>query len=436
MVHAILDLAALEPFTRGPLDRGAVLVQIAQRLRFGLKVRLEMADLPDRADRQCEGQRPPLVPRGVFGNPNALRIVSGQAWSPRQEHRIRHKLSSRSRQKSAKCRSATARGNLWGCARLALRLVRRGSESLRFRLLRLLGEPQRTKPLHVLANGSISLIKLDHGFGAVFHRDAPTSGARKTLRRRFSFLGNHPGPSSRHATSLRHAKSPLNPWIERAARPFQYIREMALLAQASARFSALTLPRILSALISKVTFWPSASPESPARSTALMCTNTSVPPSCGWMKPKPFWPLNHLTVPCGIYFSKANRRVTATRFHSTERCRCLWEIAHGHIQKGTAANRIAATYTFSEKTQAAHPNVSEHTNPAWANRIVRAARRRAGFVPSSARFAVATSDSTFRQVHKTCWRYRPQLRILIGPLVTARPPMAERHARAPALLLG
>ena len=30
--------------------------------------------------------------------------------------------------------------------------------------------------------------------------------------------------------------------------------------------------------MSKVTFWPSASVDSPARSTAEMCTNTSLPP--------------------------------------------------------------------------------------------------------------------------------------------------------------
>jgi hypothetical protein len=42
--------------------------------------------------------------------------------------------------------------------------------------------------------------------------------------------------------------------IERAPLPFQYIREMALPVQASDRLSALDLPRILSALISKLTF--------------------------------------------------------------------------------------------------------------------------------------------------------------------------------------
>src|SRR5690349_18557192 len=39
----------------------------------------------------------------------------------------------------------------------------------------------------------------------------------------------------------------------------------------------------------------------PARSTAEMCTNTSGPPASGWMKPKPFWPLNHFTVPVAIF---------------------------------------------------------------------------------------------------------------------------------------
>jgi hypothetical protein len=28
-----------------------------------------------------------------------------------------------------------------------------------------------------------------------------------------------------------------------------------------------------------------------------------LPPSSGWMKPKPFWPLNHFTVPFDITFS-------------------------------------------------------------------------------------------------------------------------------------
>jgi hypothetical protein len=37
-----------------------------------------------------------------------------------------------------------------------------------------------------------------------------------------------------------------------------------------------------------------------ARSTALIWTNTSLPPPSGWMKPKPLVALNHLTVPAAI----------------------------------------------------------------------------------------------------------------------------------------
>ena len=40
-------------------------------------------------------------------------------------------------------------------------------------------------------------------------------------------------------------------------------------------------------------------------------------------------------------------RVIITRFHSTGRC--LWERARRRIQKGTAANRIAAIYRFRQQ---------------------------------------------------------------------------------------
>src|SRR5262249_61873081 len=66
------------------------------------------------------------------------------------------------------------------------------------------------------------------------------------------------------------------------------------------RLSAEDLPVFRSATTSNATFCPSLSPCIPARSTALMCTKTSLPPSSGWMKPKPFWTLNHFTVPCVI----------------------------------------------------------------------------------------------------------------------------------------
>src|SRR5271156_6848925 len=53
----------------------------------------------------------------------------------------------------------------------------------------------------------------------------------------------------------------------------------------------------------------------PARSTAEIWTNTSFPPSCGWMKPKPFWELKNLTVPVAIPASieNADRRPRAAR---------------------------------------------------------------------------------------------------------------------------
>ena len=50
-------------------------------------------------------------------------------------------------------------------------------------------------------------------------------------------------------------------------------------------------------------FWPSLSEPRPARSTVLLWTNTSLPPSSGCMKPKPFVALNRLTVPVVILTS-------------------------------------------------------------------------------------------------------------------------------------
>src|SRR6266481_86301 len=58
--------------------------------------------------------------------------------------------------------------------------------------------------------------------------------------------------------------------------------------QTARRFSADDLPVLRSATTSKETFCPSLRPCIPARSTALMCTKTSLPPSSGWIKPKPF----------------------------------------------------------------------------------------------------------------------------------------------------
>src|SRR6516164_232749 len=69
------------------------------------------------------------------------------------------------------------------------------------------------------------------------------------------------------------------------------------------RLTADSFPRLLS--ISYSTVCPSFSELRPARSTAEMWTNTSLPPPPdGCMKPYPFVGLNHFTVPVGISVSK------------------------------------------------------------------------------------------------------------------------------------
>src|ERR1700731_1922767 len=68
--------------------------------------------------------------------------------------------------------------------------------------------------------------------------------------------------------------------------------------QTALRLIARALPRSIPN--SNVTFWPSFSPRKPADCTAEMCTNTSLPPSWGAIKPKPLVVLNHLTVPVAI----------------------------------------------------------------------------------------------------------------------------------------
>src|SRR5262245_26114351 len=53
----------------------------------------------------------------------------------------------------------------------------------------------------------------------------------------------------------------------------------------------------------------------PARSTAVMWTNTSGPPLVGWMKPKPLCELKNFTIPVaamlGLLLSDAERRLPA-----------------------------------------------------------------------------------------------------------------------------
>src|SRR5690242_12136487 len=52
---------------------------------------------------------------------------------------------------------------------------------------------------------------------------------------------------------------------------------------------------------------------------------------------------------CRHFLLQSISRVTITRLHSTGRC--LWEIANGRIQKGTAANRISAMYMLISGTK-------------------------------------------------------------------------------------
>src|SRR5690348_13453726 len=88
----------------------------------------------------------------------------------------------------------------------------------------------------------------------------------------------------------RNVALPVHPWSKRLwSEPRLYT--------AAARFSAADLPVFWSRTISYESFCPSLRFEMPARSTALMWTNTSLLPSSGWMKPKPLMLLNHFTVP-------------------------------------------------------------------------------------------------------------------------------------------
>src|SRR6202044_1144886 len=65
--------------------------------------------------------------------------------------------------------------------------------------------------------------------------------------------------------------------------------------QADFKLSAEDLPVRLSATTSYSIFCPSFRSRMPARSTALICTNTSGPPASGWINPKPFWIRRALT---------------------------------------------------------------------------------------------------------------------------------------------
>jgi hypothetical protein len=120
-------------------------------------------------------------------------------------------------------------------------------------------------------------------------------------RKRYGWLG---GSSVRY----RHARK-LTPPSRSLSRGVNSLRgEGAGIAAYEAFFScAACLPRpFLSSSNSKLTRSPSLSARMPAASTAVACTNTSLPPSSGVMKPKPFAELKNLTLPL-ILMGKAFR---------------------------------------------------------------------------------------------------------------------------------
>ena len=83
---------------------------------------------------------------------------------------------------------------------------------------------------------------------------APSSAAKRCRLARATLSGESCDDFLPAMRPIPQQVKPAQSEIERAPLPFQYIREMALTVQASDRFSALDLPRILSALISKLTF--------------------------------------------------------------------------------------------------------------------------------------------------------------------------------------
>src|SRR6185437_8294006 len=65
------------------------------------------------------------------------------------------------------------------------------------------------------------------------------------------------------------------------------------------------------------------------------------------MNPKPFWLLNHLTVPVVISSPKRISAHRATITRQFQLRRCLWKKEPaGTFQQGTAANRMERIYTL------------------------------------------------------------------------------------------
>src|SRR5690606_41821711 len=72
----------------------------------------------------------------------------------------------------------------------------------------------------------------------------------------------------------------------------------------------------------------------PARSSAVACTNTSLPPSSGWMKPKPFWALKNFTIPFCMElpfhtYMRACATIRARSLGCARICRKFWKEVGG-----------------------------------------------------------------------------------------------------------
>src|ERR1041384_7936751 len=78
----------------------------------------------------------------------------------------------------------------------------------------------------------------------------------------------------------------------------------------------------------------------PARSTALMCTNTSLLPSVGWINPKPFWLLKNFTVPVGINCSLLDTPVHPARAdRAADKASEFWEMTSEAPKIGSVARQ-------------------------------------------------------------------------------------------------
>src|SRR2546429_3700927 len=92
------------------------------------------------------------------------------------------------------------------------------------------------------------------------------------------------------------------------------------------------------------------------------------------MKPKPFWPLNHFTVPVGISLLQSAHAQNSRDHHATK---FNFDDVSGRkgarrrIQQGTAANRMLEMYTLlRENTRAGQNRFASRYRP-FGNEIGR-----------------------------------------------------------------